>query len=93
MQYDQHKICYGSDPQPNASTWLGYLNPMRICKISTYSLLVQTPKELMERSPEEAKKCIEEMKKNFEDKYVVYLGHAMLQFHHKESIMAPYNFG
>jgi hypothetical protein len=31
--------------------------------------------------------------KEFEARYALYLGHAMLRFQHWESIVAPYNFG
>ena len=34
-------------------------------------------------APEEAQKCIEKMRKDFEARYVVYLGYAMLQYQHR----------
>lgn len=31
------------------------------------------------------------MKEDFEARYAVYLGRRMLQFKHKEAVVAPYN--
>jgi hypothetical protein len=35
---------------------------------------------------------IQDLKKDFEARYATYIGHAMLQFEDRESIVAPYNF-
>jgi ribosomal protein L29 len=42
---------------------------------------------------EELEKKIADLRKEFEARYALYLRHAMLQFQHSESIVAPYNFG
>jgi hypothetical protein len=32
------------------------------------------------------------MKKDFKERYATYIGNALLKFHDREAIMAPYNF-
>ena len=41
---------------------------------------------------EEIEVRIQDLKKDFEARYATYIGHAMLQFQDRESIVAPYNF-
>jgi len=65
---------------------------MRICENEHKFTVGADNDELKGLTPEEAKQHIEEMSKNFEAKYAVYLGHVMLQYQHNESIVAPYNF-
>jgi hypothetical protein len=50
MQYDQQEIRYGSDPQSNASTGVGYLNKMRICENQHIFTIGSDHEELMGRS-------------------------------------------
>jgi hypothetical protein len=66
---------------------------MKICKNQHTFRIGPDHEELQGKSPEEAQKHIAEMKKNFEARYAGYLGHAMLQFQHRESVVSPYNFG
>jgi hypothetical protein len=47
--------------------------------------------ELQGKAPKEAHKHKEEMKEDFEAWYAVYLARRMLQFKHKEAVVAPYN--
>jgi len=49
--------------------------------------------ELKGLTPQEGQQHIEEMRQNFEANYAVYLGHAMLHYQHRESVVAPYSFG
>jgi hypothetical protein len=65
---------------------------MKICENQHTFKIGLGHEELQGKSPEEAQKHIEKMKKNFEAQYAIYLGHAMLQFQHRESLVAPYNF-
>jgi hypothetical protein len=44
------------------------------------------------KTPKEAMKHIEKMKKDFDVWYDNYLGHQMLPFQHSEAAVFPYNF-
>jgi hypothetical protein len=84
---------YGPNPNSNASQRVGYLNPIKICEEQHTFRIGDDHKDLQGLQGEEREKKKEELKKEFETRYVLYLGHAMLQFQHWESIVAPYNFG
>jgi hypothetical protein len=66
---------------------------MKICEDEDIFKIDPDNDELNRMTPEEAQQHIEKMRKNFEAKYVICLGHAMLQYQHRESVVAPYNFG
>jgi len=93
MQHDQQEIRYGSDPRSNAGKRAGYLNPMKIWENEHKSRIGQDHEELQGKSPDEAKKHVHEMKKTFESRYAFHIAHAMLQYQHREFIVASYNFG
>jgi hypothetical protein len=65
---------------------------MKICEDEHTFKVGLDNDELKGMTPQEAQQHIKEMRKNFEAKYVVYLGHTMLQYQHRESVVAPYNF-
>jgi len=66
---------------------------MKICEDEHTFKIGPNNYEIKGMTLEEAQQHIKEMRKNFEAKYAVYLGHAMLQYQHRESVVAPYNFG
>jgi hypothetical protein len=93
MQYDQQEMRYGSNPNSNASQRVGYLNPIKICEEQHTFRIGDDHEGLQGLQGEEREKKKAELKKEFEARYALYLGHAMLQFQHWESIVPPYNFG
>jgi len=66
---------------------------MKICEDEHTFKVGPDNDELKRITPQEAHQHIEEMRKNFEAKYAVCLGHAMLQYQHRKSVVTPYNFG
>jgi hypothetical protein len=93
MQHDQQEVRYGPDPRSNAGKRAGYLSPMKICENEHKFRIGQDHEELKGKSPDEAKKIAQDMKKKFEATYAFYIANAMLQYQHREFIVAPYNFG
>jgi hypothetical protein len=66
---------------------------MKICENEHTFKVGSNNDKLKGMTPQEAQRHTEEIRKNFEAKYTVYLGHVMLQYQHRESVVAPYNFG
>jgi len=66
---------------------------MKICENEHTFRMGLDHKELQGKSPDEAKKHVHEMKKTFESRYAFHIAHAMLQYQHREFIVASYNFG
>jgi len=54
MQYDQQEICYGPNPQSNASESVEYLNPMKLCENEHIFKVGADNDELKGLTPEEA---------------------------------------
>jgi hypothetical protein len=92
-QYDQQEMRYGPNSNSNASQRVGYLNPIKIYEEQHTFRIGDLHEDLQCLQGEEREKKIMDRTKEFEARYVFYLGHAMLQFQHWESIVAPYNFG
>ena len=92
MQHDQQEILYGTNPNASASKRVGYLNPILISEERHTFRIGKDNDELRGKTDEEVEKRIKDMKKDFEARYATYIGHAMLQFEDRESIVAPYNF-
>jgi hypothetical protein len=84
---------YGPNPNSNASQRVGYLNLIKICEEHHTFKIEDDHKDLQGLQGEERENKKAELKKEFEARYALYLGHAMLQFQHWESIVALYNFG
>jgi hypothetical protein len=78
MQYDQHEIRYGLDPLSNVGKRVGYLNPMKICEDEHTFKIGPDNDELKGMTPKEAHQHIEEIRKDFEARYPIYLGYTML---------------
>jgi hypothetical protein len=93
MQYDQQEMRYGLNPNSNASQRVGYLNPMKICEEQHTFRIGDLHEDLQGLQGEEREKKIADRTKEFEARYAFYLGHAMLQFQHWESIVPPTTLG
>ena len=93
MQHDQQEILYGTNPNASASKRVGYLNPIKICE-DNHTFRIGKHNEALQglTTAEEIEVRIQDLKKDFEARYATYIGHAMLQFEDRESIVAPYNF-
>jgi hypothetical protein len=78
MQYDQQEMCYGSNPNSNASQRVGYLNPIKICEEQHTLRIGDGHENLQSLRGEEREKKIADLRKEFEARYALYLGHAML---------------
>ena len=92
MQHDQQEILYGTNPNASASKRVRYLNPIKICEDSHTFRIEKDNEALQGLTDEEIEVRIQDLKKDFEARYATYIGHAMLQFEDRESIVAPYNF-
>jgi hypothetical protein len=92
MQHDQQEILYGTNPNASASKRVGYLNPINICEDNHTFRIGKGNEALQGLTDEEIEVRIQDLKKDFEARYATYIGHAMLQFQDRESIVAPYNF-
>uniref|UniRef100_A0A804UJ78 DUF8039 domain-containing protein n=1 Tax=Zea mays TaxID=4577 RepID=A0A804UJ78_MAIZE len=92
MQHDQQEILYGTNPNASASKRVGYLNPIKICEDNHTFRIGKGNEALQGLTDEEIEVRIQDLKKDFEARYATYIGHAMLQFQDRESIVAPYNF-
>jgi hypothetical protein len=93
MQYNQQEMRYGPNPNSNASQRVGYLNPIKICEKQHTFRIEDLHEDLQGLQGKEREKKIVDRMKEFEARYAFYLGHAILQFQHWESIVASYNFG
>ena len=91
MQHDQQEILYGTNPNASASKRVGYLNPIKICEDNHNFRIGKGNEALQGLTDEEIEVRIQDLKKDFEARYATYIGHAMLQFQDRESIVAPYN--
>jgi hypothetical protein len=92
MQHDQQEILYGTNPNASASKRVGYLNPIKICEDNHSFRIGKGNEALQGLTDEEIEVRIQDLKKDFEARYTTYIGHTMLQFQDRESIVAPYNF-
>ena len=92
MQHDQQEIIYGTNPNASASKRVGYLNTIKICEDNHNFRIGKDNEALQGLTSEEIEVRIQDLKKDFEARYATYIGHAMLQFEDRESIVAPYNF-
>ena len=92
MQHDQQEILYGTNPNASASKRVGYLNLIKICEDNHTFRIGKGNEALQGLTDEEIEVRIQDLKKDFEARYATYIGHAMLQFQDRESIVAPYNF-
>jgi hypothetical protein len=92
MQHDQQEILYSTNPNASASKRVGYLNPIKICEDNHTFRIGKGNEALQGLTDEEIEVRIQDLKKDFKARYVTYIGHAMLQFQDRESIVAPYNF-
>jgi hypothetical protein len=66
---------------------------MKICEEQHTFRIGDLHKDLQGLQGEERKNKIADRTKEFKARYALYLRHAMLQFQHWKSIVAPYNFG
>jgi hypothetical protein len=66
---------------------------MKICEEQHTFRIGDDHKDLQGLQGEEREKKTTELTKEFEARYALYLGHAMLQFQHWESIVAPTTLG
>jgi hypothetical protein len=82
MQYDQQEMRYGPNPNSNASQRVRYLNPMKICEEQHIFRIGDGHEDLQGLQDEKQEKKIADRTKEFEARYALYLGHAMLQFQH-----------
>jgi hypothetical protein len=86
MQYDQQEMRYGPNSNSNASQRVEYLNPIKICEEQHTFRIEDLHEDLQGLRGEEREKKIANRTKEFEARYALYLGHAMLQFQHWESM-------
>jgi hypothetical protein len=82
MQYDQQEMHYGPNPNSNASQRVGYLNPIKIYEEQHTFRIGDGHEDLQGLQGEERENKIADRTKDFEARYTLYLGHAMLQFQH-----------
>jgi hypothetical protein len=66
---------------------------MKICEQQHTFRIGNDHEDLQGLQGEERENKIAYLTKEFEARYALYQGHAMLQFQHWESIVTPYNFG
>jgi hypothetical protein len=93
MQYDQQEMRYSPNPNSNASQRVRYLNPIKICEEQHTFRIRDDHEDLQSLQGEEREKKTVELTKKFEARYALYLEHAMLQFQHWKSIVAPTTLG
>jgi hypothetical protein len=92
MQHDEQERHYGENPFAHKKERVGYLNLQRICEEQHTFVVGKDEPKLKDKTDEEAKEILREMKKDFEAKYTIYIGHALLQFKDRACVVAPYNF-
>ena len=85
MQFDEQEM--------RGEKKVGFMNPMKICEDRHIFKIGKENEELKGLKPEEAEVKKEKLKKEFENNYAFYLGHAMLKFQDRNCKVAPYNFG
>jgi hypothetical protein len=69
-----------------------YLNPIQISKENHTFRIGKDNEELHGNTNEEVENHIHNMKKDFEARYPMYIGHTMLEFQDREVVVVSCNF-